>query len=57
LFGVVQLLHYMDHFDCAGIDLELLLELNDQDLYDVGMHAFGDRRRVLMALSPYSTVR
>jgi hypothetical protein len=51
---VRQLREYLDQFDCAGIDLELLPDLSDEDLCNIGVHAFGDRRRVLLALAPYS---
>ena len=54
LLNEIKLSHFMDSFIREGVDMDLLLSLNDGDmkecLKEVGMSRFGDRHRLITVI-------
>ena len=54
LLNEIKLSHFMDSFIREGVDMDLLLSLNDGDmkecLKEVGMSRFGERHRLITVI-------
>ncbi|KAF7265823.1 protein bicaudal C [Rhynchophorus ferrugineus] len=54
MLTAMKLDHYIPVFKQHEIDLTVFATLTDQDLIDIGVTAFGARRRILLAISELS---
>ncbi|EFO21641.1 hypothetical protein LOAG_06847 [Loa loa] len=51
----LKLEKYIEIFETENIDLNLFLELNDTDLMEIGIKAFGPRKKMLNVIQQYRT--
>ncbi|VDK72505.1 unnamed protein product [Onchocerca ochengi] len=55
LLSRLKLEKYVEIFETENIDLNLFLELNDADLMEIGIKAFGPRKKMLNVIQQYRT--
>uniref|UniRef100_A0A915PUP7 NAD(+) ADP-ribosyltransferase n=1 Tax=Setaria digitata TaxID=48799 RepID=A0A915PUP7_9BILA len=55
LLSRLKLEKYIETFENENIDLNLFLELNDSDLMEIGIKAFGPRKKMLNVIQQYRT--
>ncbi|KAL3984743.1 Ankyrin repeats (3 copies) family protein [Acanthocheilonema viteae] len=55
LLSRLKLEKYIEIFENENIDLNLFLELNDADLTEIGIKAFGPRKKMLNVIQQYRT--
>ncbi|VDN17499.1 unnamed protein product [Gongylonema pulchrum] len=55
LLSRLKLEKYIETFEDENIDLNLFLELNDADLTEIGIKAFGPRKKMLNVIQHYRT--
>uniref|UniRef100_A0A915C5X3 NAD(+) ADP-ribosyltransferase n=1 Tax=Parascaris univalens TaxID=6257 RepID=A0A915C5X3_PARUN len=55
LLSRLKLDKYVSIFEAENIDLKLFVELNDTELMELGVKAFGPRKKMLNAISRYRT--
>ncbi|VDO43569.1 unnamed protein product [Onchocerca flexuosa] len=55
LLSQLKLEKYIELFEIENIDLNLFLELNDDDLIEIGIKAYGPRKKMLNVIQRYRT--
>ncbi|VIO98096.1 conserved hypothetical protein,hypothetical protein [Brugia malayi] len=55
LLSQLKLEKYIEIFETENIDLNLFLELSDADLMEIGIKAFGPRKKMLNVIQQYRT--
>ncbi|VDK88515.1 unnamed protein product [Litomosoides sigmodontis] len=55
LLSRLKLEKYIEIFENENIDLNLFMELNDADLMEIGIKAFGPRKKMLNVIQQYRT--